>query len=181
MRSGSGRRIAAMMPSTRLRRSPASSSVWMRSTSSIWSPIVSTGFSAVIGSWKTMPMRSPRSARSRCGLAASDVLALQQDLPRDRAQQLRQQPHDREGGDGFAGARLADDADDLAGADAERDVLDRMGAVAAAGQADAQAADLEDGRGSFGHRPAILGSSVSRRPSPSMFTASTVRPRKMPG
>ena len=43
------------------RRSAAPSPVWMRSISSIWSPTVRTGLRAVIGSWKIMAMRVPRS------------------------------------------------------------------------------------------------------------------------
>ncbi len=110
-----------------------------------------------------------------------NILALQADRARDGLQRPGEQAHHREGGDGFARARFPDDADDLARADAERDVIDSEGAVAAAGQSDAQPRDLQDGSLSLAHRPAILGSRVSRRPSPSMLTASTVRPRKMPG
>jgi len=47
-------------------------SFWCRiSTSAICSPIVSTGFSEVIGSWKIIEMALPRSARIRASLAAS--------------------------------------------------------------------------------------------------------------
>ena len=35
----------------------------MRTDSAIWSPIVSTGLSEVIGSWKIIEMRLPRTAR----------------------------------------------------------------------------------------------------------------------
>src|SRR5688572_28573218 len=42
----------------------------MFSTSSIWSPQRMTGLSAVIGSWKTIDMRAPRSSRSRASPAA---------------------------------------------------------------------------------------------------------------
>ncbi len=52
----------------------------MRSTSSICSPQVTTGLSAVIGSWKIIDMRVPRSSRSRSVAGRQDVLALQQDL-----------------------------------------------------------------------------------------------------
>jgi hypothetical protein len=36
---------------------------WIRATSAIWSPTVKTGLSAVIGSWKIMAMRLPRTLR----------------------------------------------------------------------------------------------------------------------
>jgi hypothetical protein len=35
---------------------------WSRIASTIWSPTVNTGFSAVIGSWKIMAMSRPRIA-----------------------------------------------------------------------------------------------------------------------
>ena len=113
------------------------------------------------------------------------VLALEPDLAGRGRQLARQQAHHRLGGHGLAGARFADHADDLARADREGDVLDGMGAVRAARQADREAVDGEDGRG-VGHlsphtRLAKRGSSVSRRPSPSMLMASTANARKTPG
>ena len=91
-----------------------------------------TGFSAVIGSWKIMAMRVPRRSRSRAGVACEHVLALEPHLARRGGELARQQAHHRLGGDRLAGARLADDADDLAGADREGDVLDGMRPVRAA-------------------------------------------------
>ena len=64
----SGNCTARMMSSTRVRFSAAESSVWMSSTSSIWSPTVMTGLSAVMGSWKTIAMREPRRSRSCAGV-----------------------------------------------------------------------------------------------------------------
>ena len=43
--------------------------MWIWSTSSIWSPMVMTGLSAVAGSWKIIAMRVPRRSRSRSGVA----------------------------------------------------------------------------------------------------------------
>ena len=81
---------------------------------------------------------------------------------------------------------FAHHADDLAGADREGDVLDGMGAVRAARQGDGEAFDGEDGRGGSAifdphTRLAKRGSSVSRRPSPSMLMASTANARNTPG
>ncbi len=39
----------------------------MRSVSTIWDPIVYTGFSAVIGSWKMTAIWAPRTLRICCG------------------------------------------------------------------------------------------------------------------
>ena len=52
-------------------RAAGGRSVWVRSTSSICSPQVITGLSAVIGSWKIIDMRVQRSWRRRSSLARS--------------------------------------------------------------------------------------------------------------
>ena len=88
---------------------------------------------------------------------------------------------------------LAHDADDFARPDGQADVLDREGAVGALGQPHREIADLEHrgARRALAPRDrrarhprivrAIRGSSVSRRPSPTMFTASTVTASMAPG
>ena len=50
---------------SRLRRRISSppSVVCSRMASAIWAPILSAGFSDIIGSWNTMPIRGPRSLR----------------------------------------------------------------------------------------------------------------------
>jgi hypothetical protein len=45
--------------------------LWTISTSSICRPTVISGFSAVIGSWKIIDSRSPRSRRRSAGLTRS--------------------------------------------------------------------------------------------------------------
>ncbi len=79
---------------------------------------------------------------------------------------------------------LAHEADDLARIDGEADLLDGVDTVAALGQGDAEVADFEDGllcSVDIQTFLLIFGSSVSRRPSPMMLIASTVKARKMPG
>ena len=70
MRSGSGSSTSRTMRQ-HLLAALARQTSWVcsRSTSSIWSPQVITGFSAVIGSWKIIDMRVARSSRSRDGAA----------------------------------------------------------------------------------------------------------------
>ena len=76
-------------------RAAGAKPVWVRSTSSICSPQVMTGLSAVIGSWKIIAMRIQRSARRRGSPRAPEILALEQDAAGDRGQlSLRQQAHD---------------------------------------------------------------------------------------
>ena len=73
------------------------------------------------------------------------VLALEQDLARGRLQGLGQQPHDGEGDHRLARAGFAHQADDLAGIDREAHFFDRVDAVGASRQGNAQIADFEDG------------------------------------
>ena len=81
-------------------------------TSAIWSPMVNAGLSEVIGSWKIIAMRSPRSSRIAPAASFSRSHALEQDLAAgDAAGRLRHQAHDRQRGDALAAARLADDAE----------------------------------------------------------------------
>ena len=65
MRSGSGSSTSRTIASTFSRRSKGDSRLCCDSTSSIWSPQVITGLSAVIGSWKIIDMRVARSSRKR--------------------------------------------------------------------------------------------------------------------
>src|SRR6266850_4097893 len=77
----------------------------------------------------------------------------------------------------LARARFTHEAQDLASLDAKRNARDCLRTVAADGQANRQVFDFQRAH----TRLAIFGSSVSRRPSPRMFTASTVAARKTPG
>jgi len=46
----------------------------------IWSPMVNTGLSEVIGSWNTMAMRAPRTRRMASASVAEEVVAVEQDM-----------------------------------------------------------------------------------------------------
>ena len=113
-RRAARRRESAPAPSSsiaRLRAAAASRPWCRRSVSAIWSPIVSTGLSDDIGSWKIIAISLPRIARI-CRGARQQVLPLIQDRaarhPRGGA---LVQPQDRERGDALAAAGFADDAD----------------------------------------------------------------------
>jgi hypothetical protein len=108
---------------------------------------------------------------------ARRVFAFEQHLAAGDRQRVRQEAHDPLRDHRLAGTRLADEADDLAAIDRERDLRHRFLALAAGGKRDRQVAHLEHAHTRF----AIFGSSVSRRPSPMMFTASTVTARNTPG
>ena len=70
-RSASARAAAALRPLCR------------RSGSAICRPMVCSGFSAVIGSWKIMPMRPPRSAAHRVFVERRQLLAVEADRAAD--------------------------------------------------------------------------------------------------
>jgi hypothetical protein len=79
------------------------------------------------------------------------IPAAKQDPPGARLQVSRQEPHDRVGGQGFAGAGFADDAQDLAGLEVEGDLLDGEGAVEPGRQRNRQVLDAQEGGGSVRH------------------------------
>ena len=62
-RFGSGKPTRFSISIVRSRRSALVAVSWIFTTSPIWLPIVCSGDSEVIGSWKILPMRLPRMAR----------------------------------------------------------------------------------------------------------------------
>ena len=112
-------RASARAASSRLAR--GSACVCQRMSSATCSPMVFTGFSAVIGSWNTMPMSSPRRCAHlalgslRAGRRRRSVIA-----PAG-ARAVGQQLHDRQRRHRLAGAGFADQPEHLAGVDGEVD------------------------------------------------------------
>ena len=104
----------------RARRAPACFvTSWCSRTASLsCRPIVCTGFSDVIGSWKIIAMSLPRISRSRLGLAVSSSSSRNFAEPLVIVDARLFEAHDREAGDALAGAGLADDAERLALLDA---------------------------------------------------------------
>src|SRR5258706_8747682 len=123
--------------------------------------------------------RHPRRAQLALPFlgGARGIFAFEQHLAARDRQRTRQQAHDPLRDHRFSRAGLAYETDDLAGLDRERDLRNRLLAVARRGQRDRQLAHFQDAHTRF----AIFGSSVSRSPSPRMLTASTVTARKTPG
>ena len=108
-RSISSRTFARLSPSV----------LWIENGCPMIWPTVWRGFSDEYGSWKMICI----SRRTRPHLAraqARDVAALEADRARGRLEQLEHQPRRRR----LAAARLAHDAERLAPAHAQRDVLD---------------------------------------------------------
>ena len=84
------------------------------------------------------------------GRQVVDALAREADLAaRDAARRIDQADH-RRAGHRLAGAGLADDAQDLASGDVERDAVDRLQHAAAGDELDPEVADGEDGRTACG-------------------------------
>ena len=116
---------------------------WRRSTSSIWKPTESTGFRLVIGSWKTMPMRSP-GWRASSRVKAEQILAFEHDAPgKDPGRRARQQAHDRHGGYALAAAGFPDQPHGAAGVQREARLLDDPSGVERPIEADGEVLDGE--------------------------------------
>ena len=64
--SGFGISTSRSSSSARTRASAGPISKCVRRVSTIWKPMVKTGFSAVIGSWKIIAISLPRMRRSLC-------------------------------------------------------------------------------------------------------------------
>ena len=149
------------------------------SASRICRPIVSTGLSDVIGSWKIIAISRPRTVRSSPVRSCSRSRPPKSALPLVDAPGARQDPEQRERGDALAAARLADDAERLARRDVERDAVDGVDRAALGPELDPQVLD----RRAAAHvaRPRSFGSSASRRPSPIRLKPSTEKTIATPG
>ena len=118
-------------------------------TSLIWLPIVCSGDSEVIGSWKILPMRLPRSARISAPSRGSRrdrsvVLPSAGSVNRMRPRHVRgprQDAHDRLADDRLAGAGFADQRRDLAGEHAQIGLPHRVDRAAKHGKRDAEVLD----------------------------------------
>src|ERR1700747_2287989 len=96
-----------------------------------------------------------------------------------RSQSARQQSHDGLRGDRLAGPGFSNQTDKLAGLNGKGHIVKGVSPIAAARQSDRKSEDLQNRGRHYGDF--VRGSSASRRPSPSMFTASTVTATKSPG
>ena len=109
-------------------------SVWICRTSLIWLPIVWSGDSDVIGSWKILPMRRPRS--DLISWPSRGISRMSAVLPGVSGSENRMRPrtwavlgkyaHDGLADDRFAGTGFADKRGHLAWQDAKIGAPDRM-------------------------------------------------------
>ena len=111
-----------------------------------------------------------------------DAPSFEPDLARGDAAGRLEQADDGVAGERLAGARFAHHAQNLAGGDVERHVVDRQQGAAPRRELDAQVLDLEQRRivGRRGHQRS-LGLRASRNQSPRRFTPSTRAASVMPG
>ena len=123
-RAGSGMLTASSSSSARARAVRRVARRCTRSVSSIWLPMVKTGLSAVIGSWKMSAISPPRTSCISRSEQAAQVAPLVEDPARLDASGRLDQPHDRERGQRLAAARFADQAERLARCDRKADVDD---------------------------------------------------------
>ena len=116
--SGDGMRTAFNSSHARLQAVAREAPSCTRIGSPTWSPIVNSGFSDAIGSCRIIAIRLPRTWRISASDFLHEVLALEQHLPADDPRRRRQDAQDGQRQRALARARLADDAQGLAGVDA---------------------------------------------------------------
>ena len=138
---------------------------WTRSVSSIWLPIVNTGLSAVIGSWKMSAISAPRTCCISRSASGSRSRPLNRSRPvGDPARRLHQ-PHDRQRRHRLAAAGLADQAQRFARRDVEADVDDRRHEPAADVEAGGEVLDRQQS-GSLGSTDRLVDPDPSPNPGP---------------
>ena len=103
----------------------------------------------------------------------AQVLVAEHERPLDHlAGRVGDEPHERHGGDGLAGAGLADDADGLAAVEREAHAVDGLDHP---GVGEEVRGEVLDGEEAFGHAYSLsLGSVASRRPLPNEMKPKTV-------
>ena len=112
--------------------------------STICSPTVNAGLSEVIGSWKIIEMRSPRSSRIAPAESLQQIGAVEADRAGcDPARGRGNQTHDRQRGDALAAARFADEPERASGLEREAHAVDRGELAGLDGERRPEAFDLE--------------------------------------
>ena len=145
---------------------------WACRVSMICVPMVSTGLSEVIGSWKTTASSGPRRRRSSSGASERRSRPSNRMRPPSR-RALGQQLQDGARQHGLAAARLADDAERAARRQREIDAVDGAQGAARRRQVDGYALDRQQRR--CGHSAPGRGSVSARSVSPTTLNGSTVR------
>ena len=141
-RAAFGRRTRSSRRKASARAAARAMPLCRRSGSATWSPIVCSGFSAVIGSWNTMPMRSPRSAHIAASSRPTSSRPFRRMLPATSAPS---------GSSPISASAVIDlpqplspiRPDGLAARDRKRDAAQRVGGAARGAQAHAQVGDFE--------------------------------------
>ena len=104
-----GCRPPAAAPARAARASARDIRWWARTLSMIWSATVKTGLRLVIGSWKIIPIRRPRTLRSARSVQREEIGAVEPDDAAGGDDARRgHQPEQGERGEALAAARLAD-------------------------------------------------------------------------
>ena len=155
-RGSTGRAAAAESPRWRKRVSPSCLSTVCR------------GLSEDMGSWKIMPISSPRTAWSSRSVMREHVPALEDDLARRIGdERFRNEPQDGLGGHRLSRPALADEGERLVRLEREVHAVDDLADLPAPPEADAEAADGEQGAAAdCAHQTALRGSKASRTASP---------------
>ena len=170
--SGAGMPTAASSSTLRFFAVASSSSRCSCSVSISWVPIVSTGFSDVIGSWNTTASDRPRSLRSFSGESRSRSWPSNITRPVSSAFfgsncRIAREQH------GLAAAEFADDTERPAGAHREVHPIHRAQIAARGRQVDHDVLDRK--QRVVSHSAPCRGSVSARKVSPTRLKDSTVR------
>ncbi len=138
------------------------------------------GFSAVKGSWNTMPIPAPRMRQSAASGKVRRSVPSKRSVPEARAV-LGQEPDERQRQQRFAGPGFTDDPERFAALDPEADILqNRQRRSGPPLHRDGKVVNLEQRRRVMpGQLPRR--SSRSRRPSPRRLRPSTAKATALPG
>jgi hypothetical protein len=126
-------------------------SVWMRTASMTWEPMVKTGLRLVMGSWNIMEASLPLMSRMAVSERERMSLPARVMVPETmRPGGLGMRRRDGEGGDRLAAAGFADEAEGAAGGEREGDAVDGAGDAVVGEEVGAKVVDGEDVGGRVG-------------------------------
>ena len=119
-------------------------SLWRSAASSSCLPIVCTGFSDVIGSWKIIAISLPRISPQPLRVSREESSPRNSTCPVDGCDLRVVEAHHREARHALAAPRLADDAEHLAGLDGEADAVDGSDEAVVSLEGRPEVADVEE-------------------------------------
>ena len=140
--------------------------------------MVCSGFSEVMGSWKIMAIRLPRTARSTLLLGPQELVAPELDAAAGVAgDRVGQQLEDGQGAHRLAGAALADQGQGLALVQLEGHLADGGQLAGRGGEGDGEISHPQERARVRAHATVFRGSKASRTASPTKTSRLSITAR----